>query len=96
MSTSNDAQEGGSRRIRMAQYGTKHAHGPGVLKVMLASPDVDVVGVYEPDREYRSSLEASGTPPWNQVKWFDDKADMLEDPTIVAVSSEGLEEEGLG
>ena len=86
----------GPQRVRMAQYGTKHGHAPGVLQVMVDSPDVAVVGVYEPDREWRRSLEASGEPPWSQVRWLDDKAEMLDDPTIVAISSEGVPEESLG
>ena len=81
--------------MRMAQYGTKHDHAAGVLSVMLDSPDVEVAGVYEPDRSRRAALEDSGSPPWSRVAWLDDKEDMLQDPTIVAISSEGLEEEGL-
>ena len=81
--------------IRMAQYGTKHSHARGVLAVMLASPDVEVVGVYEPDGERREALAASGEPPWSQVRWLDDKAEILGDPTIAAVSSEGSNAESL-
>ena len=44
----------------MAQYGTKHGHATGVLEVMLASPEVDVVGVYEPDPARRRMLEGAG------------------------------------
>ena len=46
-----------SHKVRMAQYGTKHGHATGVLEVMLASPEVDVVGVYEPDPARRRTLE---------------------------------------
>ena len=84
-----------SRKIRMAQYGTKHAHAAGVLSVMLADPDVEVVGVYEPDVDRRRELESSGEAPWFQVRWLDDKAEMLEDDTVVAVSSEGSNLESL-
>ena len=45
----------------MAQYGTKHGHAEGVLKVILANPDVDMVGVYEPDPGRRPS--SSGLRP---------------------------------
>jgi predicted dehydrogenase len=79
----------------MAQYGTKHSHAAGVLRVMLANPEVEVVGVYEADDARRNALEGSGSPPWSQVRWFDDKAEMLEDPTVVAVSSEGSNLESL-
>ena len=95
MSADDVAQEDGGQRMRMAQYGTRHDHATGVLRVMLDSPEVEVVGVYEPDRSHREMLQASGSPPWSQVRWFDDKEEMLQDPTIVAISSEGLEEEGL-
>ena len=86
---------GSLQRIRMAQYGTKHGHAEGVLQVMLANPDVEVVGIYEPDRARRKALEAPGAPPWSRVRWFDDKADMLEDPTIVAIAAEGRNDESL-
>ncbi|MDA1347520.1 MAG: hypothetical protein O3A47_01415 [Chloroflexi bacterium] len=61
------------RTIRMAQYGTKHGHADGVLGVMLANPDVEVVGLYEPDADRRRELESSGRAPWSQVRWLDDR-----------------------
>ena len=81
--------------VRMAVYGTKHAHAPGVLSVMLANPDVEVAGVYEPDRLRRDELAASGNGPWSLVRWLDDPADILDDPNIVAVASEGDNAESL-
>ena len=84
-----------SHKVRMAQYGTKHSHAGGVLEVMLASPDVEVVGVYEPDPERRRTLEAAGKPPWSDVSWFDSPADFLDDPTVLAVASEGSNAESL-
>jgi len=82
-------------RIRMVQYGTKHGHAPGVLRVMLDNADVEVVGVYEPDRSRRETLLSSGSPPWATVRWLDDKSEFLDDPTVLAVSSEGLNAESL-
>ncbi len=79
----------------MAQYGTKHGHAGGVLEVMLANPDVEVVGLYEPDRARRKELEQSGRPPWSQVRWFDSPKEFLDDPSVVAVASEGLNLESL-
>ena len=84
-----------SDKVRMAQYGTKHSHAGGVLEVMLASPDVEVVGVYEPDPERRRTLEAEGKQPWSDVSWFDSPADFLHDPTVLAVASEGSNAESL-
>ena len=79
----------------MAQYGTKHGHAEGVLAVMLASPDVEVTGVYEPDKGRRRELEKSGRAPWSKVRWYDSPKEFLGDPSIIAVSSEGRNIESL-
>ena len=81
--------------ISMAMYGTKHAHAPGVLSVMLANPDVDLVGIYEPDQNRRDELETSETGPWSHVRWLDSPSAILEDSSIVAVASEGDNAESL-
>ncbi len=84
----------GPEPIRMAQYGTKHGHAEGVLQVMLENPDVEVAGVYEPDAARREELQSRGTTPWSAVRWLD-KSEILDDPSIAAVSSEGLNAESL-
>lgn len=81
--------------VRMAMYGTKHSHSRGVLSVMLANPDVEVAGVYEPDRFRRDELAASGDAPWSLIRWLDHPADILDDQKIVAVASEGDNAESL-
>lgn len=81
-------------KLRMAQYGTKHGHAGGKLLSMLKHPEVEVVGVYEPDAERRAAV--ANQEPYAQVRWFDDKREMLEDPAIVAIASEGLNSESLG
>ena len=85
----------GPKRVRMAQYGTKHSHAAGWAQTMLANPGVELVGVFEPDRARREALKDSETSPWSEVRWFDDKAEFLGDPTIVAVASEGQNSESL-
>lgn len=80
--------------IRMAQYGTKHGHAAGKLTSMLNNPQVEVAGVYEPDTERRAAL-AHADGPFRHIHWFNDKRDMLDDASIVAVASEGLNEESL-
>ena len=87
--------DGGPQPIRMAQYGTQHAHASGWAQAMLANPDVELVGVYEPDRARMEDLKASGSPPWSEVRWLEDKAEFLDDPTILAVASEGTNAESL-
>ena len=84
-----------SHKVRMAQYGTKHGHATGVLEVMLANPEVDVVGVYEPDPARRRMLEGAGEPPWSDVSWFDSPAEFLDDPSVLAIASEGSNAESL-
>lgn len=84
-----------SPRIRTAQYGTKHGHAEGVLKVILAEPGVEMVGVYEPDAERRRTLESSDKTPWRDVRWFDSPSEFLDDPTVLAVASEGSNAESL-
>jgi predicted dehydrogenase len=80
--------------IRMAQYGTKHGHADGKLLAMLKNPNVEVVGVFEPDAARRKEA-ASTAGAYRNVRWFADKREMLEDPTISAISSEGLNSESL-
>lgn len=81
-------------KLRVAQYGTKHGHAGGKLLSMLKHPEVEVVGVYEPDSARRAQVAQQ--EPYAQVRWFDDKAEMLNDPSIVAIASEGLNSESLG
>jgi predicted dehydrogenase len=82
--------------LRMAQFGTKHGHAQGVFEVMNEHPDVEMAGVYEPDNARREQLLASGIPTWKNAHWFDDASEMLDDESIVAISSEGANRESLG
>ena len=81
-------------KIRMAQYGTKHGHASGKLQAMQVNDDVEIAGVFEPDPQQRASLEGSGGA-FEGVHWFDDKNEMLDDESIVAIASEGLNAESL-
>ena len=80
--------------IRMAQYGTKHGHAAGKLLSMQTNPDVEVVGVYEPDRQRRNALEGA-EGPFQNVRWFDSAEEMLGEPSLPGIASEGLNEESL-
>ena len=80
--------------IRMAQYGTGHGHAAGKLQSMMTHPDVECVGVYEPDAARRSALEHVDGP-YADVQWFGRVEDMLGDPAVVAVASEGRNDESL-
>ena len=84
-----------SRALPMAQYGTKHGHAAGCAQAMLANPDVELIGVYEPDDARRQVLQSSSAPPWSGVHWLREKAELIEDSSVVAVASEGLNAESL-
>ena len=84
----------GVEPLRMAQYGTKHGHAAGKMQAMLDSPDVEVVGLFEPDSERRAEMEGS-SGPFGQVHWFDSEEEMLSDSSVIAVASEGRNAESL-
>jgi predicted dehydrogenase len=78
----------------MAQYGTRHGHAHGKLAALRGSADVDFAGVFEPDATRRAALDRPGTA-FHGVRWFTHAAEILDDPTIVAVVSEGRNDESL-
>ncbi len=80
--------------VRVAQYGTKHAHAAGKLRAIIDSPDVELAGVLEPDEARRLAM-AAADGPYQNVNWFGSESEMLDDDTILAVSSEGPTHHGL-
>jgi predicted dehydrogenase len=80
--------------IRIAQYGTKHGHAAGKLEALLKNPRVEFAGVFEPDTARRRELEQAGGI-YQGLRWFDDAGQLLGDPQILAVASEGLNDESL-
>ena len=81
-------------KIRMAQYSTKHGHAGSWIVSMKNNPNVELAGIYEPDRE-RRRVVAEQEPHFAGVHWFDSAEEMLGDPTITAITSEGLNAESL-
>ncbi len=82
-------------KLRMAQYGTKHGHAEGVLQVMLDHPEVEVVGIFEPDEARRAQVQNSDGA-FGKVEFVDDPYEFLDDPTVDCVASEGANKESLG
>ncbi len=80
--------------VRVAQYGTKHAHAAGKLRAIIDNPDVELAGVLEPDEARRRAM-AAADGPYQNVRWFGSESEMLDDDTIVAVASEGPTHHGL-
>ena len=81
-------------QIRMAQYGTRHGHAEGKYLAMVKDPNVEVVGVFEPDPERRQELHLSDSAFRNAV-WYTHPEELLNDSSIVAVTSEGWNSESL-
>jgi predicted dehydrogenase len=82
------------QRICIAQYGTKHGHAAGKLAALRANPRVELTGVFEPDPARREALEQAGDV-WAGVRWYEHEAELLDDPRIIAVASEGRNHESL-
>ena len=80
--------------IRVAQYGTKHAHAAGKLRAFLDNPNVELAGVLEPDEERRRTM-AAADGPYQDVNWFGSESEMLDDASIAAIASEGPTHHGL-
>ena len=79
--------------VKMAQYGVGHGHASGKMRSMLNNAEVEVLGVFEPSAAKRSRVESSG--PYVGLRWFESEAEMLADDGIVAVASEGSNNESL-
>ena len=78
----------------MAQYGTRHGHAEGKCAALRGCPEVDLAGVLEPDGARRAALDRPGSA-YHGVPWLSHAAEILDDPTIVAVASEGRNDESL-
>ncbi len=79
--------------IRMAQFGTGHGHAAGKMLAMRSNPDVEVVGIFEPEPVYRAHF-ADHKAYWG-VRWFDSAEQMLSDDTIRAIAIEGRNDQSL-
>ena len=74
-------------KIKMAQYGILHDHAAGKTRVMKESPDVDLAGIYEPDKSAR--LELQNDILYEGLNWFSTPKEMLEDETTQAIAVQG-------
>ncbi len=81
-------------KIRMAQIGTGHGHAEGKYRAMVKNPDVEVTGLFEPNRERRAQLQQSDSA-FSDARWYDSADELLGDESVVAVASEGWNHESL-
>jgi predicted dehydrogenase len=80
-------------RLRMAQYGVGHGHASGKARAMVANGDVELLGVYEADKDARERARSSGV--YGDARWYDSAEQMLGDGSIDAVAVEGRNDESL-
>lgn len=71
------------RRLRAAFLGAAHSHAADKLKLVMQSPDYELVGVWEESAAVRQALERAGALPWRG------KTDILADPRIEVIFVEG-------
>ena len=67
-------------QVKIAQYGILHDHARGKTRVMKESPDVDMVGIYEPDILAKQKCEHEGL--FGDIHWFSSPLDILEDKSL--------------
>jgi predicted dehydrogenase len=80
-------------QIRMAQIGTKHGHAAGKALAMQTSPDVEFVGLFEPDPAARG--KARDERAYAGVRWYESIGEALADDSLTAIAIEGRNDESL-
>lgn len=68
-----------AEQIRIAQIGTRHGHAAGKWQALCSSPDVEAVGIFEPDASLRAQAR------FGQARWFDDLEALLAGADAVAI-----------
>ncbi|MDQ6674068.1 MAG: Gfo/Idh/MocA family oxidoreductase [Chloroflexota bacterium] len=81
-------------KLRIAQIGTRHGHAQGKWRALCTHPDVEAVGIWEPDAEARAAAQAK--PGFGGARWFDLADEILGDASVAAVAIEGRNHESLG
>ena len=74
-------------RLGLAFVGVGHAHAPGKLRAALDNPDVEMVGVCEPDAAMRKERE--GSAPFDSVPWSESMETLLAREDVVGVIVDG-------
>ena len=79
--------------VRMAQFGTGHGHAPGKMRSMNTNENVEVAGIFEPDENERAMF--SDHEEYQGLHWYESADELLSDPSIIAVASEGRNSQSL-
>ena len=76
-------------KVRIGLYGTGHSHAPGKLRALLDSPEVEFVGVCEPNAQLRERAQANAV--YAGLRFLDAPEALLDDPSVRALCIEGEE-----
>lgn len=79
--------------VRIGQIGTKHGHARGKWQALRSTPEVEAVGIWEPDPVARAAEIANGV--YGGARWCDSPDELLADPSVVAIAIEGRNSESL-
>jgi predicted dehydrogenase len=79
--------------VRIGQVGTRHGHARGKWQALVLSPDVEAVGIWEPDA--RARADAQDDNGYAGAPWCPSFEALLDDPTVEAVVVEGRNHESL-
>jgi predicted dehydrogenase len=75
--------------MRIGQIGTRHGHAQGKWAALVSNPDVEAIGIWEPDPSLR------GRAGFANAHWCASADELLNDSSVVAVAIEGRNHEGL-
>jgi predicted dehydrogenase len=79
--------------VRIGQVGTKHGHARGKWRALCTNPDVEAVGIWEPDRAARAAGQHD--PAYADARWCASADELLGDPSVAALAIEGRNDESL-
>jgi predicted dehydrogenase len=74
-------------RVRIGMLGTRHGHAAGKWRALCTNPNVEAVGIYDPDPAPREGFPSA--------KWLASADDLLTDPSVVAVAVEARNHQSL-
>jgi predicted dehydrogenase len=79
--------------VRIGQLGTKHGHARGKWRALCSSPDVEAIGIWEPDPQARA--DAQQDDAFADARWCASGDEILGDETVAAIAVEGRNDESL-
>ena len=79
--------------VRIGQIGTKHGHARGKWRALRSNPNVEAVGIWEPDPQARAAGQRDEA--YADARWCRSADEVLGDGTVAVVAIEGRNDESL-